>query len=86
LPASLVKDSMVQKAFTHNNFILFLTGIFGWETAMQSADRYKIGTSKHWSGAAVFWQLDTKGRVRTGKIMLHDKNTGKRVKQPFNHI
>jgi hypothetical protein len=86
LPTLLLNDSLVQKAYIHNNFILFLAGIFGWETALQAAERYKIGTSKHWHGATVFWQVDTKGRVRTGKIMLFDKETGKRVKQPFNHI
>jgi hypothetical protein len=86
LPASLVKDSMAQKAYIHNHFICFLAGIFGWETALQAAERYKIGTSKHWHGATVFWQVDTKGRVRTGKIMLFKKDTCKRVKQPFNHI
>ncbi len=86
LPASMVKDSMIQKAYIHNNFILFLAGIFGWETALQAAERYRIGTSKYWHGATVFWQVDTRGRVRTGKIMLFDKATGKRVKKPFNHI
>ena len=86
LPASLVKGSMVQKAYIRNNFILFLAEIFGWETALQAAGRYKIGTAKRWHGATVFWQVDTKGRVRTGKIMLFNKGTGKRVKQPFNHI
>lgn len=86
LPVSLIKESTVQKAYIHNNFILFLAAIFGWETALQAAERYNIGTSKHWHGATVFWQADTKGRVRTGKIMLYDSSTGKRVKQPFNHI
>jgi hypothetical protein len=34
----------------------------------------------------VFWQIDTKGNIRTGKIMLYSPTTGKRVKEPFNHI
>ena len=86
LPTSLVKESMLEKAYAHNNFILFLDGVFGRETATALARRYKIGTSKHWYGATVFWQVDTTGRVRTGKIMLYNPFTGKRVKQPFNHI
>jgi hypothetical protein len=28
----------------------------------------------------VFWQIDTQGKVRTGKIMLYSPTTGKRVK------
>lgn len=76
----------MQKAYINNNFIVFLARMFGWETALQAAEHYNIGTSKHWHGATVFWQVDTKGRVRTGKIMLYDKQTCKRVKEPFNHV
>ncbi len=86
LPSSLVKESMVQKAYIHNNFMIFLAAVYGWKTALHTAERYKIGTSKHWHGATVFWQVDSKGRTRTGKIMLYDYTTGKRVKQPFNHV
>jgi hypothetical protein len=86
LPASLLKESLAQKAYIHNNFVLVLAEIFGWETALQAAERYNIGTSKYWHGATVFWQVDTEGRARTGKIMLFDKSTCKRVKKPFNHI
>lgn len=84
LPASLLRSSM--KAYSRNNFIIFLSAIFGRENALQAAERYCIGTSKHWHGATVFWQADAGGCVRTGKIMLYDKKTGKRVKQPFNHV
>ena len=31
--------------------------------------RYKVGTSKYWDGATVFWQTDNQNKVRTGKIM-----------------
>ena len=86
IAADLLNDSLAQKAYIDNNFILFLKDVFGWAKAIKAAGRYKIGTAKHWPGATVFWQIDTKGRVRTGKIMLYDKSTGKRVKQPFNHV
>src|SRR5690606_29451099 len=29
---------------------------------------------------------DDQGNTRTGKIMLYDPETGKRVKEPFNHF
>jgi hypothetical protein len=86
LPVSLVNESMRQSAYAHNHFICFLAQLFGWETALQAAERYNIGSSKHWHGATVFWQVDANGLVRTGKIMLYNPNTGKRIKQPFNHI
>uniref|UniRef100_UPI0025AFE5A2 DUF6371 domain-containing protein n=1 Tax=Muribaculum intestinale TaxID=1796646 RepID=UPI0025AFE5A2 len=44
------------------------------------------GTSKLWPGSCVFWQTDIDGNVRTGKVMLYDAETGKRVKEPFNHV
>ncbi len=66
--------------------MLFLREIFTPMQALQACENYRVGTSKHWPGATVFWQIDAQGKVRTGKIMLYDKNTAKRVKQPFNHI
>jgi len=86
LPASFMHDSMQQKHYACNHFVLFLAGMFGWEKALNVAERYHIGTSKHWPGATVFWQVDRDDQIRTGKIMLFDKDTCKRVKQPFNHI
>ena len=53
---------------------------------MELMRRYHVGTSKHWQGATVFWQKDCKDRVRTGKIILYNPQTGKRVKQPFCHV
>ena len=48
--------------------------------------RYKVGTSKYWDGATVFWQTDNQSKVRTGKIMLYNSETGKRIKEPYNHV
>jgi hypothetical protein len=72
--------------YNQNNFILFLKNVFGAQLTQQLAGRYMVGTSNHWPGATVFWQVDTRGNIRTGKIMLYSPDTGKRVKQPYNHI
>jgi hypothetical protein len=74
------------KAHETNHFVQFLINQFGVEVASKLVSRYFIATSKHWNGATVFWQIDTQGKVRTGKIMLYSPATGKRVKEPFNHI
>lgn len=74
------------KAHETNYFVKFLIGLFGTEVASKLVSRYFIATSKHWNGATVFWQIDIQGKVRTGKIMLYSPTTGKRVKEPFNHI
>ena len=69
-----------------NNFVRFLVGLFGADVARQVVEKYYIGTSKHWDGACVFWQIDSKGRVHAGKIMLYNPATGKRVKEPYDKI
>jgi hypothetical protein len=69
-----------------NHFVKFLIGLFGVEVSKELISCYFIGTSKYWEGATVFWQIDISGKVRTGKIMLYSPTTGKRVKEPFNHI
>jgi|ERR1035437_680690 predicted phosphatase len=74
------------KGYENNNFIDFLTSIFDIEIATQLISKYFIGTSRHWPGSTVFWQIDISGKIRTGKIMLYSAVTGKRVKEPFNHI
>jgi hypothetical protein len=47
---------------------------------------YSIGTSRHWQGATVFWQVDQFRKVRRGKIMQYNPINGKRVKEPFPHV
>lgn len=72
--------------YAKNNFAYYLTSVFGVDDAFKIIDKYHIGTSKHWPGSTVFWQVDTIKRVMAGKIMLYDPLTGKRVKKPFSHL
>ncbi|MBX3241030.1 MAG: hypothetical protein KIT80_16105 [Chitinophagaceae bacterium] len=74
------------KGYETNHFVQFLINLFGIKVASQLVSRYFIGTSKHWSGATTFWQVDENGKIRAGKIMLYNPETGKRVKEPFPHI
>ena len=78
IPVEVFKASL--KANETNHFVQFLVNLFGFDVANELVSRYFIATSKHWNGATVFWQIDTKGKVRTGKIMLYSPTTGKRVK------
>jgi hypothetical protein len=84
IPVEVFKASL--KGHEANHFVKFLIELFGVVVASELVSRYFIATSKHWNGATVFWQIDTQGNVRTGKIMLYNPTTGKRVKEPFNHI
>ncbi len=80
----LVKQSL--KKYCNNNFAKFLYKHFAKEEVENCIAKYNIGTSKHWEGATIFWQINQTKKVHTGKIILFDENTGKRVKNPFPHI
>jgi len=69
-----------------NFFIDYLATIWDYDVAYYLADKYNIGTSKHWNGSTVFWQVDINNNVRSGKIMLYNAFNGKRIKKPYNHI
>jgi len=88
-PVSFISDEIFKstlKAYETNIFVKILIDIFGVEIASELVSRYFIGTSKHWNGATIFWEIDTCGKVRTGKIMLFDRMTQKRVSKPYDHI
>ncbi len=72
--------------YDSNNFALILLKLFDYNEAVKLLTLYEIGTSKKWNGANIFWQIDANGIVRTGKIMLYNIETNKRVKQPYDHI
>jgi len=81
---ALLKSSL--KGFSLNQFTIFLESIFGKDNTQKAIDMYQLGTSKYWPGAVIFWQIDIKGRIRTGKIMLYDPVTGKRRKDTIPPI
>ncbi|WP_321285803.1 DUF6371 domain-containing protein [uncultured Sunxiuqinia sp.] len=87
-PFFIAKD-VFQKTlanYQHNNLFSFLSLLFDNQKAKDLVSIYQVGTSKHWEGATLFWQINSKGQIGQGKIMLFDKETGRRVKHPFPHI
>jgi len=78
-----LKESL--KEYESNNLIQYLR-FLGNDALKEVLGKYYIGTSNYWRGATIFWQIDISGKIRTGKIMLYSPITGKRVKEPFNHI
>lgn len=86
---SFIDYTIFKKTLTSyhvNYFVLFLKSVFRSDLVDDAVIKYNIGTSKHWPGSTIFWQLDELSNVRTGKVMLYDQVTGKRVKKPFDHI
>ncbi len=84
LPFDVLKSSLGN--YHCNYFISFLISLFGKEITEKLTAKYFIGTSSHWLNSTVFWQIDLQGRIRTGKIILYDPVTGRRVKEPINHV
>jgi len=72
-------------AYNQNNLALFLSDQFHPEAVREALSQYKVGTSRHWPGSTVFWQIDHAGEVRAGKIMQY-ATTGRRVKEPYSRI
>lgn len=88
-PTSFIPMELVQASMQHyegNNLFRFLSMKFGKEQTLELMKKYHVGTSKHWQGSTVFWQIDKNGNARTGKIILYNPEIGKRVKQPFCHV
>lgn len=67
--------------YKSNNFVKYLISVFGIELSNEILRNYFIGTSNYFNGASIFWQIDLKGNIRTGKIMVYSPNTGKRTNQ-----
>lgn len=68
------------KGIDKNPLFKWISGWFGIEDSMKLFDLYKVGTSVLWGGSTVFWQIDLQNKVRAGKIMAYDPNTGHRIK------
>lgn len=87
-PMSLMTFDTVRASCTRyskNNFANWMVKVVGQSLAQEVFEMYYLGTSLKWNGAAVFWQIDSKGNVRGGKIMAFDK-AGKRIKEPRSLI
>ena len=78
-PTDYIPEEMMLKSLkTENNFIQFLTKYFPLIDVANTIDKYRIGDAKE--GKIIYWQIDQENRIRTGKIMLYNPETGKRVK------
>jgi hypothetical protein len=70
-----------------DNLTEFLKTIFTKDEVNNAMLNYYLtGTNCFWNDSTVFWQIDNKEKIRGAKIMLYDEDTGKRIKQPYNHI
>ena len=64
--------------YENNAFVQFLLSQIEADEVLEVLRRYFVGTSRN--GRCVFWQIDRAKRVRTGKLIAYDAETGKRCK------
>ena len=78
-----IPDHVVTRSVRYNwdsDLITFLRTILDPITVESLIEEYRIGVTR--SGATIFFQIDSLGRCRTGKIMKYDPDTGHRIKDP----
>ncbi|HLF51063.1 DUF6371 domain-containing protein [Flavobacterium sp.] len=70
-----------------DNLTEFLKIHFSKDEVFKAMQNYFItGTNHFWSNSTAFWQIDDKEQIHACKIMQYDRFTGKRIKEPYNHI
>lgn len=83
VPVDIFKRTLAD--YGTNNFIQFLSMVFPKDAVNKVIEAYFIGTfNKAWwgTGSVVFWQIDSANRIRAGKVMQYNPETGKRLKNP----
>ncbi len=87
IPMEKVKATLCR--YEYNAFIRFLLREFEWQDVVRAIAAYRIGTmyERKLGERTVFWQIDKKGKVRSGKLMSYDPITGRRNKaKPSNWV
>ena len=85
LPIGTMPFSYVERSASYqSNFIRFLCEFMTEDQMKHIGDNYALGATKN--KEVIFWQIDTKGRVRTGKIMQYNPETGRRIKHESGAI
>src|SRR6267154_415296 len=60
-PISFIPDGLLRRSLTGyatNHLAMFLHRMFGTIITNELISKYFIGSSNHWNGATVFWQID----------------------------
>lgn len=80
---TIPKQYIIKSLGYASDFVRFLLSLFDTDvlespTVVRLMSEYYLGCTK--SGAVIFWQLDWHKRLRGGKIMQYNPETGKRIK------
>lgn len=83
-PGTIPFSYVVRSASYKSNFVRFLFDFLTDEQIEQAYQSYALGATK--TGEVIFWQIDINGKVRTGKIMQYNPETGRRIKHESGAI
>jgi len=77
-PMGLIPIEYVNRSIgKESDFVQFLENMFNNIPIDEVCNMYRLGATK--DRRVIFWQIDFEGKVRTGKIMAYNPETGKRV-------
>jgi len=84
LKITTIPFSFVERSVSHkSNFVRFLCEILN-DKQIAIGENYALGATK--TSEVIFWQIDMQGKVRTGKIMQYNPDTGRRLKHESGAI
>ena len=75
---------LIKSRSQQSHFVAFLMNNFPEDKIKTVCAKYYLGATK--KQEIIFWQVDTYGKIRTGKIMQYNPHTGKRIKHQSNAI
>lgn len=84
-PMGTIPFSYVERSASYkSNFVRFLCEFLTDDQIKYIAEQYVLGATKNQE--VIFWQIDINGKVRTGKIMQYNPETGRRIKHESGAI
>ena len=84
-PPDYIPHKYLKRSLSLNsNFVLFLCKHFSDLQIAEVANNYLLGATR--KNEVIFWQIDIQGKVRTGKIMQYNPQTGRRIKTGYGGI
>jgi len=84
-PPGTIPFSFVERSASYqSNFVHFLCEVLTNDQIKFVGEHYALGATKN--KEVIYWQIDISGKVRTGKIMQYNPETGKRIKHESGAI
>lgn len=84
-PADFIPRKYLKRSLSlQSNFVRFLRKYFTDLQITEAANNYLLGATRN--GEVIFWQIDIRGKIRTGKIMQYNPQTGRRIKTGYGGI